>query len=120
MRISDWSSDVCSSDLLEGAPKISVCRIGDHAAIALPPDEAVERTVADGLGGVFCRGEEPAELVRLERPDQSGGERRHRDGMGLQVLGLGQSDSPFAGVRLSGVEVLDLLPRRPSKNKALP
>src|SRR3546814_20984771 len=52
-----------------GAPKISVCRRGDHAAIALPPDEAVERTVADGLGGVFCRGEEPAELVRLDRPE---------------------------------------------------
>src|SRR3546814_20038519 len=103
MRISDWSSDVCSSDL--GAPKISVCRIGDHAAIALPPDEAVERTVADGLGGVFCRGEEPAELVRLDRPDQIGGARRHRDGMGLQVLGLGPVDNPFARIPLIDVEI---------------
>src|SRR3546814_1077734 len=47
MRISDWSSDVCSSDLLDGAP---VALHGDHSG-----DQAVEEVtiVADEDEGAF-------------------------------------------------------------------
>src|SRR3546814_12093415 len=37
MRISDWSSDVCSSDLLDGKIRVSVVATGIDADAALQP-----------------------------------------------------------------------------------
>src|SRR3546814_1209802 len=41
MRISDWSSDVCSSDLIAGLEEISagIIRIGERAVNDVPPKD---------------------------------------------------------------------------------
>src|SRR3546814_13702268 len=59
MRISDWSSDVCSSDLLEKA------RISEASG----PGLAVERLDGFGVGdpGVVARGARRQRLLRHER-----------------------------------------------------
>src|SRR3546814_12153053 len=52
MRISDWSSDVCSSDLAAGRPPLlPLCRLADHAAVFR--GHRVERLspAGRGLGG---------------------------------------------------------------------
>src|SRR3546814_17371998 len=43
MRISDWSSDVCSSDLVGSAKRISVLVIGPCVRSIRPPPRAVWR-----------------------------------------------------------------------------
>src|SRR3546814_19423704 len=48
MRISDWSSDVCSSDLLGAAVDIFEQRRFEHGPLALAADEQ-RRTVRDRL-----------------------------------------------------------------------
>src|SRR3546814_13835477 len=59
MRISDWSSDVCSSDLLDigvgGKAEDQVARLADLARSA-------------GLDGIVCSGEEVA-LAKKAWPD---------------------------------------------------
>src|SRR3546814_3472774 len=57
MRISDWSSDVCSSDLPEVLPQLQrrLCRPADDAlgagAVAQPDDRARGRPDRHGQGG---------------------------------------------------------------------
>src|SRR3546814_19708944 len=104
MRISDWSSDVCSSDLLEGAgfalpepiyrlrfdENIPLQSKGDRSATAKPKPQvskAAERTAGDAAPDAHV-----AKLVEEERAGTQGGdlldERRpiergrvtHRDG----------------------------------------
>src|SRR3546814_14302314 len=48
MRISDWSSDVCSSDLGRDDPAVGIVGIGEDDAAAMPPD-------AVGIGGHGAR-----------------------------------------------------------------
>src|SRR3546814_14068695 len=72
MRISDWSSDVCSSDLFEGADMstklkllgVDVASFGD--AFATTPG-ALELVFADAVGGVYKK------LVVLEKDEPEGG-----------------------------------------------
>src|SRR3546814_3782343 len=53
MRISDWSSDVCSSDL----PGVAICPIrqgrAGKASASLPEPFQASRQIGDGVGGVF-------------------------------------------------------------------
>src|SRR3546814_4861494 len=59
MRISDWSSDVCSSDLMEGAgPDLHVVGLQDDAALARPEVlQAEDQSLKAGIGiGVGHRG----------------------------------------------------------------
>lgn len=41
----------------EGSPEVPVSCIGNHATISRPPNEAIERTVALGLGWVLRKEE---------------------------------------------------------------
>src|SRR3546814_12218803 len=82
MRISDWSSDVCSSDLLAGRVALEADGIGlyrpvavtrhkghDGAGIDATAEKAAERHVADHLGhhrGFHGRAQ-PLRPVRLPR-----------------------------------------------------
>jgi len=76
--------------------------------IALSPDEAVERAVADRLGRIFRRRKEPAEFIGLDRFDEFCGKRWDRDGVWLKVLGLGPIDDRFGRVPLIDVQPGDL------------
>src|SRR3546814_12628373 len=53
MRISDWSSDVCSSDL----PGVAICPIwqgrAGKASASLPEPFQASRQIGDEVGGVF-------------------------------------------------------------------
>src|SRR3546814_8770701 len=66
MRISDWSSDVCSSDLARGAAERRLRVIGDSFQVGaaadehdLTPDRADEMQIlerpADQIGRASCR-----------------------------------------------------------------
>ena len=68
---------------LESPPQVPIRRIRNDTAVALSPDKAVERAVADGLGRVFGRRKVPAEFVWLDRLDELCGERWDRNGVGL-------------------------------------
>src|SRR3546814_10601874 len=48
MRISDWSSDVCSSDLASSPPS-------QHAAVAFAPDEIAHVLATRGVGAASIR-----------------------------------------------------------------
>src|SRR3546814_3777120 len=50
MRISDWSSDVCSSDLVEGAGELDAAGLAAAAGVDLRLDDP--EVAADRLGGV--------------------------------------------------------------------
>src|SRR3546814_1778103 len=76
MRISDWSSDVCSSDLpdggLSGGDRVLVrhpCRCGG--------DKSVRRKVGDAVAGCI-----PAEQLQRDRGRQL---RRYSDRIGSQL-----------------------------------
>src|SRR3546814_4210317 len=73
MRISDWSSDVCSSDLLAQAEQEM---LGRRAAVLL----IVQRPIA--LGPVPVGGAQAGQLVRLDGPrarrHQAEAGRRHQ------------------------------------------
>src|SRR3546814_15068940 len=104
MRISDWSSDVCSSDLLgerchEGRPP------GDAGAGDIESDADVQQVEAAGDGGAAGRllGDEPARDPQEAGPPEGEG------------AGLGDRKSVVSGQRVS-VRV-DLGGRRISKKK---
>src|SRR3546814_2325609 len=46
MRISDWSSDVCSSDLLADLRAIGIPHVADLVALMYPPEFSPEDDVA--------------------------------------------------------------------------
>src|SRR3546814_1152250 len=80
MRISDWSSDVCSSDLLGMAP--GARELVDRVAIPVEPEPAqpVEDRVDRGLGGAGAVGildaqQELAAVVAREQPVEQRGAR---------------------------------------------
>src|SRR3546814_6428012 len=67
MRISDWSSDVCSSDLVLGAPRQPGAGVGRILGPALRLGEVVRvAPVGDGRGDVARRG-----LVDADHGEQS-------------------------------------------------
>src|SRR3546814_1188120 len=47
MRISDWSSDVCSSDLLRGAEKVAAAAIDDAVRRAIGQDTLIDRGILE-------------------------------------------------------------------------
>src|SRR3546814_7029630 len=47
MRISDWSSDVCSSDLLRGAEKVAAAAIDDAVRRAIGRDTLIDRGILE-------------------------------------------------------------------------
>src|SRR3546814_20340778 len=63
MRISDWSSDVCSSDLAERGEEDQRRIFGTHPAV----EEARRDDDADEAGGVDQQLRETAEAVDRER-----------------------------------------------------
>src|SRR3546814_15626712 len=95
MRISDWSSDVCSSDLVDHRPAI----VGEHAA--RKSELGLHAFVIDirGFGRLIQR-EQPV-AAHLDEPVEPGGEpddhrtlqretrvRRRRFGDGREIRGL--------------------------------
>src|SRR3546814_19082305 len=79
MRISDWSSDVCSSDLAEAR--------GEPEAVAVEPvDRGVE------VGHAEQRGDRPENLLLPER-----GVGRHVEEQGRRVGGVRSIDGAAAG-----------------------
>src|SRR3546814_13365012 len=52
MRISDWSSDVCSSDLREGfaEQRAVAMRVGDRIGIAAAGENAGDSGLGEGIG----------------------------------------------------------------------
>src|SRR3546814_4414629 len=72
MRISDWSSDVCSSDLLVGNPKASRAVGGangaNNIAVLIPCHRVIQ---ADGTLGGYAYGTQiKSELLRREATDR--------------------------------------------------
>src|SRR3546814_19903655 len=68
MRISDWSSDVCSSDLdgarqLEDFMQTATTITQTHSSIAQSPRAIAAATLLSGLGLVFLTGFAPAPAV---------------------------------------------------------
>src|SRR3546814_7840618 len=78
MRISDWSSDVCSSDL-NGALTLTSVRVGSKGAIARFA-EITDRTAAEGLRGTALT------VPRASLPPLGEGEYYHVDLVGLPVV----------------------------------
>src|SRR3546814_6655120 len=78
MRISDWSSDVCSSDLVGGGFRQhmmdAVCKSHRHGARTCPHRDRQSRTSRHHA----ARGEFPAEPRRGAEPDQLLAFGRHR------------------------------------------
>src|SRR3546814_38681 len=69
MRISDWSSDVCSSDLLDAVAKQRLHRIGIEAALQLFPalkDDLVLRQLAALIIEHTCLGRIPREVEAID------------------------------------------------------
>src|SRR3546814_17311450 len=98
MRISDWSSDVCSSDLVEPDCDRVLGGRGPRQAALAPEREALAQRVVDFAVGA---GAAPG-LVRLEATESNRGRRvgqgaRRQDpspgGLGLDI----QSPSPGVG-----------------------
>src|SRR3546814_7198020 len=85
MRISDWSSDVCSSDLLGvGKQPVAVHR------------DAVRRAEIQGLLRLGRRLRDPGRADRLEHP----ADRRHRAARALLVRGRAKQHLVRTRVRL--------------------
>src|SRR3546814_17961058 len=81
MRISDWSSDVCSSDLAtitidrpEKRNAMSFAVLGEFpAAIArAADDEAARAVIITGAGGAFCAGTDLSNLADTPPAARSG------------------------------------------------
>src|SRR3546814_6762050 len=64
MRISDWSSDVCSSDLLEVAHGQQVAR-PVHITVDMPEHDRRRRTQADAMCGAHHL--QPLQRIHLVR-----------------------------------------------------
>src|SRR3546814_9873613 len=91
MRISDWSSDVCSSDLGQLARQVelqdlALGRLGLAAVVALPGDEVV-------VGGRHLGRRQPLR----EEAAQGGNE----------LVAGGAGDGPVRPQRLAALEALD-------------
>src|SRR3546814_741424 len=90
MRISDWSSDVCSSDLPGGAAEAAARRRGD-------PDPGIQAGECGARGPSRpARGSKAARSTRAARPAVTGGEGFHRSGRVPCVLLPARSRSGFA------------------------
>src|SRR3546814_19380362 len=116
MRISDWSSDVCSSDLPVGADEIGVAELTDRlGAILLAPrpqiaaGEAAEDRAAARLRALALQGEEnPFDRVdhrfrrsvsgrrprRRRSPSPAGGSCRTPRNAALQEPGRSPTTAP--------------------------
>src|SRR3546814_11684508 len=86
MRISDWSSDVCSSDL--HGVVASLCRAADAVAHAWPT--CFTDHARQGNGGVRTTASAPAQAVRRGR-DSRQAERRGRQ-LECALRGLPRSE----------------------------
>src|SRR3546814_4907055 len=67
MRISDWSSDVCSSDLVPDYPKLAQLwwqQIGDVNSGAFTPQEAMDR-LASEMDQVMARMQQADEQAQV-------------------------------------------------------
>src|SRR3546814_8631823 len=98
MRISDWSSDVCSSDLDDAAEHL---RVDDGVVVHAEPAEQVVGIRAQLRGG--------AELRRLPVELHRGGDERELVTAGV---GHGLDEAVLAGLRIVGElgDVLDDVP----------
>src|SRR3546814_15350478 len=89
MRISDWSSDVCSSDLLGGAEQLLYLRIGHFRMVLQQPGDGVGAILALRQWGVLGT----LGLLALHR---------HRRGQQLEVAGrIGLAAGDFLGADLA-------------------
>src|SRR3546814_4601995 len=84
MRISDWSSDVCSSDLEVPAPGPDRRPAGD--GVARPDDRARLRDPAAPRPGAAAAGRAagPGDRDRVHEPDPAGPEGRPDRGRGAE------------------------------------
>src|SRR3546814_13971038 len=106
MRISDWSSDVCSSDLLVGAHRNGVAV---HLDMALCDDHLAVAVVVKIVGG-------KADLVLGRRPGRVGGQRWNNGGLKVGLAGRNRivrqrrdgrraRDLPLGGILRRGREI---------------
>src|SRR3546814_6150283 len=75
MRISDWSSDVCSSDLADGIERVEIVRDDEHRQaqrVAQRADEVVELAGADRIEPCGRLIEEKDRRVESERTRDAG------------------------------------------------
>src|SRR3546814_6596117 len=79
MRISDWSSDVCSSDLVPGQRQLALERIGDdqrlevHAVVAAHRDARAGKALFDELlDGIGVQRDNPREACMSRSPAAAG------------------------------------------------
>src|SRR3546814_2585490 len=94
MRISDWSSDVCSSDLLlSGSAGRKI-----HPLHAEPAEDAADQR----FGGCVKRGGMDDDIAGLDQCKQGGGDRRHARREGEGVLRLFPKAQPVLQYLLIG------------------
>src|SRR3546814_8591203 len=96
MRISDWSSDVCSSDLIDEARALPTVGGATHAALVLagttielvvePAEEAGERAVPFALAGIVGLEDRGAQRRGEDQRDQY--RKRHRRDDGDRELAI--------------------------------
>src|SRR3546814_5574133 len=116
MRISDWSSDVCSSDLASGPPLersrrfFVACKVRLMPAL-LPEEETMTKTVADFMLECLAADpaaphhQEPGEELCQGAPEGRSGSARHRLAYPRASPGLkSQSEAPVARIPRSRSE----------------
>src|SRR3546814_18939033 len=101
MRISDWSSDVCSSDLVEADAG------EDRLAVAAGADQRAERRGADvDHRGGFGAGQDRAQRQRQFDPPQPRARRQADRGRGPDRKSGGSGKSVAVRVDLGGRRVI--------------
>src|SRR3546814_4069872 len=96
MRISDWSSDVCSSDLLGEGRAEGLAAVGEVAVHLVQPQQRSLGVHVVGVGKKRGRGEGVGELLLVGLHE--GGPARIVPGVGDRA-GRGRADHEVAGSR---------------------
>src|SRR3546814_156239 len=117
MRISDWSSDVCSSDLDIGLRAVEDAGRGGIAVAVIVEHHRIARAVVDELqiaAAVVGEGLHPAigeidplDAARARLPDRAGRLHRRAEGVHRAVgVGVDELAADVSELTLAGVEIV--------------
>src|SRR3546814_6172349 len=104
MRISDWSSDVCSSDL---KLLCRSCAGGGRCRVAVCLHKTVDTRLRRGDRVDHIRRSDAIDLEGVRRDAEAGVEVLGRDNIARAVLDITTNSAAVGGTRLGGLQVLD-------------